>query len=103
MIPVRVRSDITPVLASERRVNIQRGHPQYDQPCPVCTKRLGSDPTVYVLIGVDPEDRKPEPGQWTTGVAIMVHAVCAGVSRAAHIHVDDGTVEGCPGCFEEPA
>lgn len=83
MIPVRVPSDTRPVLASKRRVAIERGHPLHDQPCPVCGDRLGSAVTVYVFLGIEPGDQKP-PGGWTTGVAVMVHAICAGVPEVLH-------------------
>jgi hypothetical protein len=36
MIPVRVRADAKPVLASERRMAAHRGHPIDPVPCPVC-------------------------------------------------------------------
>ena len=63
-------------------MEIERGHPMYDQPCPVCLKRLGSGITVLILAGIAPEDRKTVG--WTTGAAICVHAVCAGVPEVCH-------------------
>lgn len=85
MIPVRVPADARPVLAVERRMLIERGHPMYDQPCPVCVKRLGSAVTVLILAGIAPEDQKPNPaGCWTTGAAVCVHAVCAGYPEVVH-------------------
>lgn len=85
MIPVRVPADARPVLASEKRMNIERGHPLYDEPCTVCDNRLGDGVTVLILAGIDPEDQRPEPaGRWTTGVAVCVHAVCAGYPKVMH-------------------
>jgi hypothetical protein len=98
MIPVRVPADARPALACERRLRIERGHPMYDQPCPVCVKRLGSAVTVLILAGIAPEDRKPEPaGRWATGAAICVHAVCAGYPEVAHT-VDCEPETGSDGC-----
>jgi hypothetical protein len=77
MIPVRVRADAKPVLASERRMAAHRGHPIDPVPCPVCGIPLGERVMVLILAGIAPEDRK-EAG-WTTGGAVAVHAVCAGV------------------------
>lgn len=66
-----------PVLASERRLNVQPGHPLYEAPCPVCDGLLGETATVLVFAGIEPQDRKP--GGYTTGAAVAVHAFCAGV------------------------
>lgn len=77
MIPVRVPADIKVTLASERRFAAHRGHPIDPLPCPVCDGPLGDLVTVLVVVGIAPEDRKP--GGFTTGGAVAVHAVCAGV------------------------
>ena len=77
MIPVRVAAGTMPVLASERRLAANRGHPIDGQPCPVCDDPLGERITVLVFVGIAPEDRKP--GGFTVGGAVAVHAVCAGV------------------------
>jgi hypothetical protein len=77
MIPVRVRADAMPVLASERRFAANRGHPLDDLPCPVCDRPLGEQVIVLVLAGIAPEDRKP--AGVTLGGAVAVHAACAGV------------------------
>jgi hypothetical protein len=77
IIPVRVPADAKPVLASERRMAMQPGHPLYGYPCPVCDRDLGGEVTVLVFAGIDPEDRKPSG--WATGEAVAVHAACAGV------------------------
>ena len=74
MIPVRVPSDMLPVLASERRF------PKADGWCPVCDEALDDGaPVVLVFCGIAPEDRKEGPGRWTTGGAVAVHSACAGV------------------------
>lgn len=77
MIPVRVPVGMTTVLASERRFAAHRGHPLDSYPCPVCDDPLGGRVTVLVFVGIMPEDRKP--AGFTTGGAVAVHAVCAGV------------------------
>ena len=77
MIPVRVPADLKPVLANERRFSIAPDHPLADESCPACDRPLTGSPTVLVFVGIDPEDRKP--AGWTTGGAVAVHAVCAGV------------------------
>lgn len=98
MIPVRVPADATPVLASTRRMRIERGHPLYDEPCPVCGNRLGDGVTVLILAGIAPEDQVLQPaGKWTTGVAICVHVMCAGVPEVVHT-VDCELEAGSDGC-----
>lgn len=77
IIPVRVPANAKPVLASERRFAANRGHPLDDYPCPVCADPLGDRVTVLILAGIMPEDRKDHG--YTTGSAVAVHAVCAGV------------------------
>lgn len=77
MIPVRVPADVKVPLASERRFAAHRGHPLDPMPCPVCDGPLGEKVTVLVVVGIAPEDR--EPGGYTTGGAVAVHAECAGV------------------------
>jgi hypothetical protein len=77
MIPVRVPADLKPVLANERRFAAGRGHPIDEMPCPACDEPLGAGVTVLVFVGYHPEDRKD--GGWTTGAAVAVHALCAGV------------------------
>jgi hypothetical protein len=77
IIPVRVPAALMPVLANERRFAAGRGHPLDAHPCPVCDKPIGEGVSVLVFAGIDPEDRKP--GGWTTGEAVAVHALCAGV------------------------
>ena len=77
MIPVRIPADVKVPLASERRFAAHRGHPLDPQPCPVCDGPLGDLVTVLVVVGIAPGDRKP--GGYTTGGAVAVHAVCAGV------------------------
>lgn len=81
IIPVRVPATARPVLASERRMSIRPDHPLYDSPCPVCDHPLGEMVTVLVLAGIEPGDRKPTG--WTTGAAVAVHALCAGVPEEA--------------------
>jgi hypothetical protein len=83
MIPVRVPADLKPVLASERRWPPNRGHPLDDFPCPVCGGPLGEKVIVLVFAGIMPEDRKEGPNRWTTGGAVAVHAVCAGVPEGS--------------------
>lgn len=75
MIPVRVPTAMTPVLASERRFSILPDHPLYEAQCPVCDGLLGEALAVLVFAGVEPGDRKP--AGWTTGAAVAVHAFCA--------------------------
>jgi len=77
VIPVRVPASLVPVLASERRMAANRGHPIDGFPCPVCDRPLGERVIVLVFAGIAPEDRKPSG--FTTGGAVAVHAVCAGV------------------------
>ena len=77
MIPVRVPATMMPVLANERRFTIDPDHPLAGEFCPACDKPLVRQPAVLVFVGIDPEDRKP--AGWTTGGAVAVHAVCAGV------------------------
>lgn len=77
MIPVRVPADLTVTLASERRFTFALEHPLCRERCPVCDYPLGNAVSVLVFAGIEPGDRK-EAG-WTTGAAVAVHAVCAGV------------------------
>lgn len=79
MIPVRVPADLKPVLANERRYAPHRRHSLDCEPCPVCDEPLGKRVIVLVFAGIMPEDRKEGAGRWTTGAAVAVHAVCAGV------------------------
>jgi hypothetical protein len=79
VIPIRVPADLTVTLASERRLTIAPEHPLYRERCPVCDYPLGNAVTVLVFAGIEPGDRK-EAG-WTTGGAVAVHAVCAGVAE----------------------
>jgi hypothetical protein len=81
VIPVRVPASMMPVLASERRFNVQPDHPLYEVLCPVCDGLLGETVTVLVFAGIAPEDRKD--AGWTTGGAVAVHAFCAGVPAEA--------------------
>ena len=83
MIPVRVPADLMPVLANERRFHVAPDHPLGGEPCPACDLPLtGPEAVVLVFAGIMPEDRKEGPGRWTTGAAVAVHAVCAGVPEA---------------------
>lgn len=77
MIPVRVPADAKVTLASERRFTIEPGHPLAAEACPACDLPLPGSPSVLVLAGIAPEDRKP--AGFTTGGAVAVHAACAGV------------------------
>jgi hypothetical protein len=77
IIPVRVPAGTMPVLANERRFTILAGHPLYDALCPVCDGLLGELVSVLVFAGIEPGSRKP--GGHTTGAAVAVHAMCAGV------------------------
>jgi hypothetical protein len=77
MIPVRVPAGASPVLATERRFAVAPDHPLAAGVCPACDLPLPGSPAVLVLVGIAPEDRKP--AGWTTGGAVAVHAVCAGV------------------------
>ena len=77
MIPVRVRADAKPVLASERRFAANRGHSLDSYPCPVCDLPLGEQVTVLILAGIEPASRKPDG--YARGSAVAVHAACAGV------------------------
>ena len=79
MIPVRVSASLMPVLAAERRFTIAADHPLAAGFCPVCDGPLTGQPVVLVFVGIEPEDRKP--AGFTTGAAVAVHAVCAGVSE----------------------
>lgn len=81
MIPVRVPAGTMPVLADERRFTILPGHPLYDELCPVCAGLLGELVAVLVFAGIKPASRKP--GGQTTGAAVAVHAMCAGVPDEA--------------------
>ena len=95
MIPVRVPADLKPVLAHERRWPAHRGHPLDACPCPVCDEPLGDKVIVLVFAGIMPEDRKENPvGRWTTGGAVAVHAVCAGVPEAPSVPGAQDTPEG---------
>ena len=76
MIPVRVLSSTKPILASERRFSNGTAE---NYPCPVCDLPLGTGIVVLVFVGIEPERRKP--GGYTTGAAVAVHAVCAGVDE----------------------
>lgn len=73
MIPVRISNDLQPVLANSRRF------PSADGWCPVCDETLAEGPVVLVFCGIAPIDRKEGENRWTTGGAVAVHAVCAGV------------------------
>lgn len=75
MIPVRVRADLKPILANERRFSIEPGHPLAGERCPACDQPLSGSPSVMVLVGYHPDDRKPSG--WTSGAAVMVHEACA--------------------------
>jgi hypothetical protein len=66
-----------PVLANERRFTVQPGHPLYDHLCPVCDGQLGGLVSVLVFAGIEPGSR--QFGGHTTGAAVAVHAMCAGV------------------------
>jgi hypothetical protein len=80
MIPVRVKADAMPVLASERRFGpMEASHPLAETPCPVCDGPVGEKVSVLVFCGIAPEDRE---GVWTNGGAVAVHAECAGVPEA---------------------
>jgi hypothetical protein len=71
MIPVRVPSDLKPVLGSERRFQYAQG------PCPACGDLLDEGgPVVLVFVGIAPSDRK---GKYANGGTVAVHAACAGV------------------------
>lgn len=71
----RVPGDLKPALASERRFARAEGD------CPVCSETMADRgcPVVLVFAGIIPEDRREGPGRWTNGVAVAVHARCAGV------------------------
>jgi hypothetical protein len=93
MIPVRIAADSKAVLASERRFTIKPDHPMASEDCPACGLPLMGTPradggldmvagaVVLVFVGIAPDDRKP--AGWTTGGAVAVHAVCAGVPDEA--------------------
>jgi hypothetical protein len=84
MIPVRVPADLKPTLANERRFPpMTPDHPLAYVPCPVCGEALRERVTVLVFAGIMAEDRKEGPNRWTTGGAVAVHAVCAGVPELA--------------------
>jgi hypothetical protein len=85
VIPVRVRMDARPVLATDRRMELAASHPMALEPCPVCDVPLGPadgppEPVVLVFVGVHPADRYRATGEWGTGAAVAVHAACAGVT-----------------------
>jgi len=73
VIPVRVSNDMKPVLANDRR------WPAADGYCPVCDGTLENGPVVLVFCGIAPGDRKDGADRWTTGGAVAVHELCAGV------------------------
>jgi len=82
VIPVRVRMDARPVLASDRVIDLQPTHPiaLSETPCPACDGPLAGTKVVLVLAGIAPEDRERATGEWGTGGAVVVHAACAGVT-----------------------
>lgn len=86
MIPVRIPAFFIPSLASECRMSLGQGHPLFNDLCPVCDEPLGTMAIVLVAIGIPPENRKS--AGYTTGAAVAVHAVCAGVPEQ-----EPGTVE----------
>lgn len=79
MIPVRVAVGMTPVLASDRLIDLAPTHPLAlsETPCPACDGPLAGTKVVLVFVGIAPENRK-EIG-YTTGGSVTVHAECAGV------------------------
>jgi hypothetical protein len=81
VIPVYVPAGAMPVLANERRFTVLPGHPLYEELCPVCDGLLGELVAVLVFAGIEPGDRKPRGH--TTGAAVAVHAMCAGVPDEA--------------------
>ena len=82
MIPVRVRKDFRPELASDRVIDLEPTHPLAlsEYPCPACDGPLAGTKIVLVVIGIAPEDRERASGAWATGGAVAVHAACAGVT-----------------------
>jgi hypothetical protein len=81
MIPVRVRMDTRPVLATDRVTDLQPTHPLAlsETPCPACDGPLAGTKVVLVFVGIAPEDRE-RASEWGTGAAVTVHATCAGVT-----------------------
>lgn len=84
MIPIRIRADAKVVLASERRMDLARGHPLFLQQCPVCDEYLGEYTIVLVFVGIHPKDRKDNG--YTIGGTVAVHARCAGVPEIEPVH-----------------
>lgn len=76
MIPVRVPADVALYTVGGIRT-LTPEHRLYRRDCPVCDRPLADQPITLVCVGIHPADRKPSG--WTTGGAVAVHAVCAGV------------------------
>lgn len=76
MIPVRVPADASLHTVGGIR-ELSADHPLFMEDCPVCDCVLGFEPITLVYIGMMPEDRKA--AGWTTGAAVAVHALCAGM------------------------
>ena len=85
MIPVRVRMDTKPVLASDRVMTIASDHPLAREGvlCPACDRAFTlNNKAVLVFVGIDPEDHERHSGAYGTGGAVAVHAACAGLQDA---------------------
>lgn len=84
IIPVRVPFDTKPVLATEglKVIELDRDHPLFPEPCPVCEVELGFMPIVLIFAGIELTSRKDHG--WCTGAAIAVHAQCAGYQEPAN-------------------
>lgn len=93
VIPVRVPAKTKPQLASSNRFTVGPDHPMCATECPGCGVPLGypaDNPPQCVLVfaGIEPGRRKPSG--WTTGGAVVVHAMCAGVPEREQAGELDG-------------
>jgi len=79
LIPVRVPALAKPLAIGGVR-RLSPNHPLSNRPCPVDGRALGEEPITLVHVGTRPEGRK-DTGQ-TTGFAVPVHAVCAGLDTS---------------------
>ncbi|WP_428957882.1 hypothetical protein [Streptomyces sp. cg35] len=85
VIPVRVPASIMPTVIGSPRA-LDSGHPLAEHACAVCSVSIGARPVVSVYVGTEPEQRRL--GGAMRGVALPVHADCAGAS----------TCDSCPAC-----